>query len=287
MAGIVVIHGIGQEMEGSNTLHARHFPALRDGMSRAGTHIDPGDVAFASYGELFRPAAEFLAPTPYYDDSDVESGYEEDLLLVLWERAASCDQAIIPPDEEVLARTPSTARRALAALSRSRFLAGITERSFIGDLKQVRTYFCDEKMRADIQKKVTEAITDDTRVVVGHSLGSVAAYEVLFTQPHRGVQALVTLGSPLGLRNLVFDRLRPTPVIDAGSGSIKGAWPPVAMWANVADIGDVVAAVEDLRPLFGEQMRQLRVHNGAAAHDMNSYLTDPKTGQLISVGLHA
>jgi hypothetical protein len=287
VARIVVIHGIGQEMEGPSTLHARLFPALRDGMLRAGADIDPGDVAFASYGELFRPAGEFLAPTPYYDDSDVEPGYEEDLLIALWGGAASCDQAIIPPDEEVLARTPSAARRALAALTTSRFLAGIAERSFIGDLKQVRTYFCDDEMRADIQKKVMQTITGGTRVIVGHSLGSVVAYEVLFTQPHQGVGALITLGSPLGLRNLVFDRLRPRPVIDAGSGQFKGAWPPVRTWANVADTGDVVAAVEDLRPLFGEEVRQLRVHNGASAHDMSSYLTDPKTGQLISAGLHA
>ena len=55
----------------------------------------------------------------------------------------------------------------------------------------------------------------------------------------------------------------------------------------MADTGDVVAAVEDLRPLFGSGIRQLRVHNGAKAHDMTSYLTDPRTGELILAGLHA
>ena len=287
MAGILVIHGIGQEVEGPNTLHARFFPALRDGVSRAGSDIGPEDVSFASYGELFRPAAEFLAPTPYYDESDVESGYEEDLLIAMWNRAASCDETVVPPGEEVLSRTPSAARRALAALSRSRFLAGIAARSFIGDLKQVRMYFCDDKMRAAIQEKVTMAIADNTRVIVGHSLGSVVAYEVLCTQSHRQVGALITMGSPLGIRNLIFDRLRPAPVVAAGSARIKGAWPPVRMWANVADAGDIVAAVEDLRPLFGDEIHQLRVHNGPSAHDMSSYLTDPRTGQLILAGLNA
>jgi hypothetical protein len=287
MASILVIHGIGQEMEGPSTLRARLFPALQDGLSRAGTDICPEEVSFASYGELFRPAAEFLAPTPYYDDSDIESGYEEDLLMAIWERAASCDDTIVPPDEEVLSRTPSAARRALAALSRSRFLAGIAERSFIGDLKQVRLYFCDEEMRAKIQGKVALAMADDTRVVIGHSLGSVVAYEVLFSHPHPHVGALITLGSPLGLRNLIFDRLRPSPVPTGDGGRAKGVWPPVRMWGNVADDGDVVAAVEDLRPLFGDGIRQLRVHNGATAHDMRPYLEDPLTGQLISAGLDA
>jgi hypothetical protein len=287
MAGILVVHGIGQEREGPSTLQARLFPALRDGILRAGADISPEGVSFASYGELFRPESEFLAPAPRYEASDVQPGYEEELLAALWQRAADCDKAVIPPDEEVLSRTPSVARRGLAALSRSKFLAGIAESAFIGDLKQVSTYFDDKKKRAAIQEKVAGAIADDTRVIVGHSLGSVVAYEVLFAHPHEEVRALVTLGSPLGLRNVVFDRLRPAPAAPPGSKRAVGAWPPVRMWANVADTGDVVAAVEDLRPLFGAGIRQLRVHNGAKAHDMTSYLTDPRTGELILAGLDA
>ena len=287
MAGILVVHGIGQEVQGPSTLQARLFPALRDGILRAGADIGQQDVSFASYGELFRPESEFLAPAPRYDASDVDTGYEEALLEALWQRAADCDEAVIPPDEEVLGRTPVVARRALAALSRSKFLAGIAESAFIGDLKQVSTYFGDKKTRADVQEKVAAAIADDTRVIVGHSLGSVVAYEVLFAHPHQQVRALVTLGSPLGLRNVVFDRLTPAPAAVPGSKQVMGAWPPVGMWANVADTGDVVAAVEDLRPLFGSGIRQLRVYNGAKAHDMTSYLTDPRTGELILAGLHA
>ena len=287
MAGILVVHGIGQELEGPSALQARLFPALRDGILRAGGDIGQGDVSFASYGELFRPKSEFLAPAPSYDASDVQPGYEEDLLMALWKRAANCNGAVIPPDEEVLSRTPAVARRALAALSRSKFLAGIGESAFIGDLKQVSTYFGDAGMRTAIQEKVADAIAEDTRVIVGHSLGSVVAYEVLFAHPHRQVRALVTLGSPLGLRNVVFDRLKPAPAVVPGSKQAMGAWPPVRIWANVTDAGDVVAAVEDLRPLFGDEIRQLRVHNGAKAHDMTSYLTDPGTGQLILAGLDA
>src|SRR5215472_870006 len=127
MAGILVVHGIGQEREGPSTLQARLFPALRDGILRAGGDIGQEDVSFASYGELFRGESEFLGPSLHYDASDVQPGYEEDLLAALWERAASSDESVIPPDEEVLGRAPSVAGRALAALSRSKFLAGIGE----------------------------------------------------------------------------------------------------------------------------------------------------------------
>jgi hypothetical protein len=288
MAKIVVVHGIGQELEGPSTLHARFFPALRDGVGRSGaTHLDPDDVSFVSYGQLFRPPAEFLAPQPHYEAADVEPGYEEDLLLAIWERAASCDPDILPPREEVLGRTPRVAARALAALSRSKFLTGVAERSFIGSLKQVARYFRDDNLRSEIQAIVASALSEDTRVVIAHSLGSVAAYEALCASPSPATRSLVTLGSPLGLRNLIFDRLRPAPVADDSSGQLKGAWPSVAMWANIADTGDIVAVVEDLRPLFGSEIRQVRVHNGARAHDMSSYLTDPASGQMIAVGLDA
>ena len=59
------------------------------------------------------------------------------------------------------------------------------------------------------------------------------------------------------------------------------------MWTNIADQGDVVAAVEDLRPLFGEQMRQIRVNNSSHAHDMRPYLTEKMTGGAIAAGLNA
>jgi pimeloyl-ACP methyl ester carboxylesterase len=182
------------------------------------------------------------------------------------------------------------ASRALAALSRSRFLAGVGDRLLIGNLKQVRRYFTDETLRSDIGEAVASSITHDTRVVVGHSLGSVVAYEVLCAAPDLNLdlpaRSFVTLGSPLGLPNLVFDRLQPEP--RPRGAEIRGHWPEsVGTWTNIADAGDVVAAVEDLRPLFGAAMHQVRVHNSSHAHDMRPYLTEAMTGAAIVVGLNA
>jgi hypothetical protein len=89
----------------------------------------------------------------------------------------------------------------------------------------------------------------------------------------------------LGLPNLVFDRLQPAPR-PAGADP-RGYWPArVRAWTNLADAGDVVAVVEDLRPLFGRDVRQVRVHNGAHAHDMAPYLTEEQTGGAIAAGLN-
>ena len=285
MAQVVVVHGIGQETEGPLTLHSRYFPALADGVTRADGSVRPDDVVFASYGDFFRPHGEVLSPGPGLADKDVEAGYETEFLLALWERAAEVDPRVVPPDEEVLGRAPTWASRALAALSRSRFFAGVGDRFLIGDLKQVHWYLTNHEVRSVVQYAVISVITDDTTVVIGHSLGSVVAYEVLCAQRFPGVRSFVTLGSPLGLPNLIFDRIQPEPL--PPGAAVRGHWPgTVKAWTNITDSGDIVASVPDLRPLFGSSVQQIRVHNGAHAHDMRPYLTDRLTGAAITAGMN-
>lgn len=285
MALIVVVHGVGQQVEGELTLHDRYFSALQQGMVRAGRTIKPDDVVFASYGEFFRPPAEVLSPLPYFDAESVADPYESELLLALWRRAAMVDPRVVPPEEEVLARSPVWASRALAALSGSRYFSGVADRLLIGNLKQVHWYFTDASLRSKIRGVVADQISDDTRVVVAHSLGTVVAYEVLCSLPESASLSFVSLGSPLGLPNLVFDRLQPAP--RPVGAEPRGYWPArVRAWANIADAGDVVALVEDLRPLFGADILQIRVHNGVHAHDMAPYLTDRLTGGAIVAGLN-
>jgi pimeloyl-ACP methyl ester carboxylesterase len=126
-------------------------------------------------------------------------------------------------------------------------VAGLAESALVFDLKQVRRYLTDSALREAARDRVRALIGPDTTVVVAHSLGTVVAYEALCSLPGHPVRELVTLGSPLGIRNLIFDGLLPPPT--AGLAS----WPdtPATRWTNIADARDVVALVEDLRPRFG------------------------------------
>jgi pimeloyl-ACP methyl ester carboxylesterase len=248
----------------------------------------------AFYGDLFRPPGQPLAVgDPHYRASDVEPGFETELLLEWWKAAAAAEPQVVAPDANTLARTPGSVQAALKALSHSKFFGGLALRALVFDLKQVRRYLTDLRLRAAAQARVTHLIGPDTQVVIGHSLGSVVAYEALHAldtddtsagpqdgQGHR-VRALVTLGSPLGIPNLIFDRLQSPP------DGARGAWPggPSLAWTNVVDAGDVVALVKDLRPAFGDQLNSCVVHNGAHAHDARAYLTDPLTGAAIAAGL--
>ncbi|MFF7280100.1 hypothetical protein [Streptomyces griseorubiginosus] len=282
MARVVCIHGIGQQFVGELGLHSSWFPALADGLTRAGSPdlVGPDDVRCLFYGDLFRPPGRTLAvQDPPLTAVDVGEGFETELLLAWWAEAARTDQAVPPPDARTLARVPRVAQRALNALSRSRFFAGIALRGLVLDLRQVRAYLCDTAIRDAVQERVAAAVTEDTRIVIGHSLGSVVAYEALCAHPRWPVRALLTLGSPLGIRNLVFDRLRP-----GGTGK-PGDWPGgISQWTNLADEGDTVALVKDLRPLFGERLTSKVIHNGARAHDATRYLNTPEAGRAVSDG---
>ena len=54
---------------------------------------------------------------------------------------------------------------------------------------------------------------------------------------------------------------------------------------SVADQGDVLALVKDLREAFGPDVDCWVVDNGATAHDALPYLTAVETGRAIWAGM--
>jgi hypothetical protein len=275
MARIVGVHGVGKQRLGSNTLLKDWEPALADGLDRAGgPELTAGDLHMAFYGDLFRPAGHTLSVgDPMFTAGDVDD-LEAGLLMEWWAACARVDPAVPPPAGDTLARSPRAAQTALRILQHSRFFGGLSLRALVFDLKQVRRYLTNEDLRVTARRRVEEAIGPDTRVVVAHSLGSVVAFEALCARPGHGVRALVTLGSPLGMR-MVVDRLRPGP----------DTWPGTSSWTNVVDEGDVVAAVQDLSLFFGPGVTGKVVHNGSHAHDAALYLTAKETGEAVAGGL--
>ncbi|OKJ14054.1 mucin [Kitasatospora sp. CB01950] len=286
---MVCVHGVGQQVHGEDRLRSVWWPALSDGLRRAGAggSVAESDVAVGFYGDLFRPAGQYLSDDiPPYTARDVEDGFERELLAAWWRAASEVDPGVVAPDADgTMPATPQSVQAALRALSGSKFFANLALRTVVADLKQVRAYLTVQQVREQARTRVAAQIGEDTQVVVAHSLGSVVAYEALCALPGHKVRALVTIGSPLGIRNLVFDRLQPAP---AGTGrQLRGAWPgsDQLVWTNLAGTGDVVALVKDLRPLFGERLHSALLSNGTHAHDATSYLTDALCGRAIAEGL--
>ncbi|MFE4312035.1 alpha/beta hydrolase [Streptomyces sp. NPDC056891] len=294
MARVVVVHGVGQEYLGRRSLQGPVAAALADGVdgaARAGDvpadavpAVEDVDVAF--YGDAFRAPGAKAGQAGPLSAADVTDPYERELLLA-WADAAVRGQE---PRGDTKAPTPQVVQRAMNVLLRSPFLPGpVAERFLLGVLRQVRRYFGEDAVRTRAMEAVASRVGPDTTVLVGHSLGSVVAYEALCAHPEWPVRTLVTLGSPLGMPSLVFDRLRPAP--HAG----RGRWPEgLAHWTNLADRHDVVASVKELAGLFrpadgtaGGVLRDVPVDNGWKVHDLLRHLTARETGAAIGEGLRA
>jgi hypothetical protein len=290
MAKIVAIHGIGQQYLGVNTLHSNWYSALCDGLQAAGKPIVPAnEVELVFYGDFFRSTGT-KAGIPLIQPEDITE-QEAALLIVWWEEAArlstlarqgQADESptIQPPGLVSKASVPLTVQKALLQLTKSFYFIGWGGKQLlIFGLRQVRRFLHDADIKAQILKRVTDRVKADTRVLVGHSLGSVIAYESLCANPDWPIDTLVTLGSPLGIPNLIFDVL--TPVPENG----QGIWPGnIRQWINIADRGDIVALNKELAPLFGN-VTDVLTNNGWKSHDAVHYLTSREAGEAIGSAL--
>jgi hypothetical protein len=292
MAAIVLIHGIAQEQYSADLLESKWLPALAGGVREAGFpdiadkiwRAGPGaiEARMAFYGHLFlRPGAMGLGAEEL---SPEQAELVEQLSLEWLERAktrasnveqrrtAATELVYLRPDPARQAQGfPSAVRVAWKSLARLRWFArlgnAVAERFVVRALSQVTRYLTDDAIRGEIQQIVLDLIKDDTRVLLGHSLGSIVAYEVAH-RLDRPLPLLVTLGSPLGVATLVLQRLRPPASFPS----------QVSRWVNVADRDDLVAAEPNLTNLFAVSMPRdaifegsYTVDNGAEPHSAEFY----------------
>jgi hypothetical protein len=292
---VSAIHGIGNRFEGSDKLAAAWLPAMNSGLHEAGfPRIDPGDFTLIFFGGIFRPLGDVAATrgreggAPGREDEEwvaqmlVE--YNKEAARLSKANSAGEDEKgedpriqppVDAPGETSRGRTPAAIKAVLLQLSKSRFFKALGPAKLLrSDLAEVRRFLHDEKIKAAVLERFEREFLPGTNVVVGHSLGSVVAYEALCRNPDWKVDTFVTLGSPLGIRTLVFDALTPKPKHGVG------AWPNVRRWVNIADAGDIVALEKNLKNLFGD-VNDVPVYNGWHAHDVLIYLTAAQTGRAI------
>ncbi|WP_338760916.1 hypothetical protein V7968_32640 [Nocardia vulneris] len=286
MALIVGIHGMAQQYRSGYELVEEWLPALRGGLAAAdhkdlADSVNDSNVRVCFFGELFRPRAALGAGFPPFDPSDLSSDIELGLLAELYNGAVERQPELGPPGR-ALGPLRANAKVMIDRLLQSRTFAGLAERAFIGNLKQVTQFLGDSATKEKVLARAHDEIDDTTKVIIGHSLGSVVAYEYLCRYQPSTVELLITAGSPLGIPNVIFHRLTPTPT-DAG-----GAWPGVVTrWVNVADANDVVALRAQLAGLFPpppgmEAIVDEPVVNGRRPHAIRRYLNAEQTGAALA-----
>jgi hypothetical protein len=312
VAEIVLVHGIGQENKDAARLLKDWVAALASGLEAAGASGDVASrvqtrqvsVTVAYYGDLFRKGGTQGGDELSADGDELPAGFEElaSQLGREWLRRAamrSSDEdsrsaaraALADADadagagEDMGAR--SILREMLAGMGRISWFArpsfAVASRVAWRDLRQVTAYMMDiDGTRQKALSRVAELTDSSTRVLIGHSLGSVVAYEAAHRLDVR-CPLLLTLGSPLGLDTIVYDRLVPQPPCYPAH---------VDRWVNVADLDDLVAADPNLRPRFEplgtSRLESLLVTN-ASPHSATDYLIKPEAarpvGEVLAAGL--
>ncbi|WP_330256362.1 hypothetical protein OG874_18440 [Nocardia sp. NBC_00565] len=304
MAAIVLVHGIAQEQYGADLLEAQWLPALAAGVRTAG-HAEladqlwrgqrPGvlEVRMAFYGNAFLDPGAQGGGAPVGEESELTERLAEAWLAIAAGQAADQRDRLEAQrylDNSALGAEGAQgfgrkARPAANALTKLKWFApfgfGMAGKFVNQSLTQVSKYLAEDTVREFAQRQVLDLIGPETRLVIGHSLGSVVAYEAM----HRTRQpaALVTLGSPLALQSIIYPLLRPQPP------TVPAA---LTRWENLADRDDIVAAHLDLAPYFppapGHDVvptTHPELDNGSSPHDAAHYLTKKSVGRIIAESL--
>lgn len=279
MIDVVGVHGISQQQLGRNQLMGSWQAAARDGVERGHPgNRDRPTLGIGFYGDLFlQQTASKGAPV----ETDIGDA-DDDVLAFLLEIQE--DYAADEPPErdratmgKGMGRLPGPLTKLGAALERRFGVAGKV--LFFGDLPQVRKYQRDDELAESIRDRVTaEIMAGSPPILLGHSLGSIVAYEVLCTRPDHGVKTLVTIGSPLGMRS-IRDALRP-----AAHERIPALPPGVERWVNVYDTHDPVALAGGLGDIW-TQVTDDTVDNEDQAHSATRYLGKRQVGNAFALAL--
>ena len=291
MPHVTFFHGI-QNKPPAEALHQRWLRDLATGgFDLGGEGVTSAMVYWADvlYGAPLNPLApttESTADTNVADtDGDLpgapfasaeERAFVEGLSAKL-DLAADDARPPGPPADPALERVPLpwwVKRRVLRALVRD-------AHHYLFDVEHEPRPGTRYRVRAEIRRRALDAFRrapgDGPHVVVGHSLGSVIAYDVLKRADGcPPVDALLTLGSPLGIDE-VQDRLQPEWTRPDGfpSGTVRDRW------VNVSDPLDVVCLLDptlsgDFRRAGAAVVEDLAVSNdGPSRHAFGAYARQP------------
>lgn len=287
---IVFVHGRGQQGRNPATLKSEWIDALNRGAQTFGRALPGGiEVAFPYYGDALENFARQF-DIPLTSDIQTRGGVADDEFLAFQaELAEALRQSAGITDAQVDAEYgPNPKPRGplnwewvqaiLAAIDKHG--GGMNQTTLEIFTRDVFLYTTRAGVRDEIDRIVASQLTEEPTVVVGHSLGTVVAYNILRSDRRSlRVPLLVTVGSPLGLR-AIRDQFRPLRFPS-----------PVEAWYNAFDTRDVVA----LYPLDAanfpvvpgiENNGNVRNHTDNR-HGIAGYLDDPAVARQILGALAA
>jgi hypothetical protein len=282
---LLLVHGRDQQGQKPEKLKADWLAALDNGLRKSGLKL-PADIEvdFPYFGDrldAFAKQLDLPADPAIIRKGPVFDEYHEFRRQVADEMRRHAGIT----DEQVRAEMGPVAAQEMGvenagwvqAIVRllDRHVTGVSQAAIGVFLRDVYLYVKRNAVRNVIDKMVADALKPDTAVVVGHSLGTVVAYNVLGAAA-RKVPLYVTVGSPLGIRAI---RNTLVPISNpAGAGG----------WYNAFDAHDIVA----LHPLDRDNfdVDPAISNNGAVQnwtpnkHSIAGYLDDANVAKAVRSG---
>jgi hypothetical protein len=238
---LLLVHGRDQQGQDPAALKAAWIETLRIGGRSLGRALPEGiQVAFPFYGDVLDEFAKSSQiPLTTEIRTKGEGTVDRQFLAFQAEIAEDLRQRSGITDQQVSSEYGPNPRQKgpenwewVQAIIRAidKYGGGLSQSSLEVLMRDVYLYTTRQGVRDEIDRMVRSEITTEPTVVIGHSLGSVVAYNILRTDPRAlRVPLYVTLGSPLAIR-AIRDELRPLRFPQT-----------VQTWYNAFDARDVVA----------------------------------------------
>ncbi|TKJ28318.1 alpha/beta hydrolase [Blastococcus sp. CCUG 61487] len=260
---LVFLHGVG---DGDPT--GSWLKALNDGLVEAGYEpLDKSQTIAPRYSDLLETdGIRASLPARTYSAKDEDARRRD------YERRQARVSRLIGHDPDAWA----TGLEAVPEVVVDVVQRTIVDRR-LAQLGQVDRYIDNEGLRGAILRRVLEALPAEGEIViVGHSLGSVVAIDLLdHLPPTLRVRRLITLGSPAGssfIHNKCERLLKRFPY-----GIVED-------WANVYGRGDVVTAGRGLAGTF--PAAQDFVVAVGPRHYAKAYFEHPSVRTLVGEAMH-
>lgn len=281
---LLFVHGRAQEGKSSASLEQEWMKPLRRGLQNAGLDLPALagiDVPF--YGDDLKdfidhrklPPADNIETRGGAIGADYENFLQEVALEAREKGVVTEAEVRLELGPQAQAKGPENwewVQAVIRAIDRN--VPEVSNRSIGIMLRDVFVYVNDGPVRRAINAIVAEKLSGEPTVVVGHSLGSVVAYEVLREHSPNDVPRFVTVGSPLGIR-AIRRRLKTPLAVPEG----------VRDWYNAFDERDVVALYAldgenfPVTPAVGNHGK-VRNHTDNR-HGIDGYLDDPEVAKAI------
>jgi hypothetical protein len=237
---ILFVHGRSQGGKNPQALKQTWINTLKAGF-KANNSTLPGNIGidFPFYGdELDKFTAQAALPTP--DDVVLKgSGPNKEFEQFMQAALADIKTARNISDEQILkfaGPTDAQARdiqnwgwvRGIAKFIDD-YLTDTSDFTIAAFLQDVYLYVNSPKVTAGINKIVTDMLTEDPTIIIGHSLGTVVGYKIILENINKiNLVKYITVGSPLGIRAI--------------SSKLGVAENPARLgWFNAFDKRDIVA----------------------------------------------